>query len=301
MDKNLIYKYVSFEDALKTIENNCVVLNNSVNYNDPFDCQLDFDRKDEDKTIELLIEVFLVKEFFKIINNKQIKFKWHQKPIIFFVRNMFKFVLWATKKQHYYVSNPIYNLLVKRLLKNPDMINKSSSITLDEAKHEFINVMLPQLKELRNTALISCFSKENNSILMWGHYANKHSGVCIGFERPKDNFYDVSYSKKRVAFPLYELACIICSYIMNDEEVDINNQNILKKGLRSFLTKSIDWSYEKEVRCIFSLKELQNANHIGEGRYLYEMPTKIKTINLSCKISEQDKDTILNIAKEKKI
>ena len=65
MDKNLIYKYVSFEDALKTIENNCVVLNNSVNYNDPFDCQLDFDRKDEDKTIELLIEVFLVKEFFK--------------------------------------------------------------------------------------------------------------------------------------------------------------------------------------------------------------------------------------------
>ena len=83
------------------------------------------------------------------------------KTNIFFVRNMFKFVLWATKKQHYYVSNPIYNLLVKRLLKNPDMINKSSSITLDEAKHEFINVMLPQLKELRNTALISCFSKEN--------------------------------------------------------------------------------------------------------------------------------------------
>ena len=80
-----------------------------------------------------------------------------------------------------------------------------------------------------------------------------------------------------------------------------HNQNILKKGLRSFLTKSIDWSYEKEVRCIFSLKELQNANHIGEGRYLYEMPTKIKTIYLSCKISEQDKDTILNIAKEKKI
>ena len=82
---------------------------------------------------------------------------------------------------------------------------------------------------------------------MWGHYGDKHTGVCIGFERPDNDFYDLIYSKKRTKFPLYDLACIISSYILTDENPDINDKNIIKKGLQSFLTKSNDWAYEKEV------------------------------------------------------
>ena len=82
MAKEIIYKYASFEDAIKTIQNNSIVLNNPSNYNDPFDSIIDIDINDENKTISLLMEVIFVKEIFKLLNNKEIKLKWYQKPII---------------------------------------------------------------------------------------------------------------------------------------------------------------------------------------------------------------------------
>ena len=62
MKKEIIYKYTSYKDALKIIENNSIVVNNPLNYNDPFDCIIDFDAQDEKKTIEALREVYVALE-----------------------------------------------------------------------------------------------------------------------------------------------------------------------------------------------------------------------------------------------
>lgn len=301
MNKELIYKYTSSTDALKTLENNSIAVNSPLNYNDPFDCIIDFDAKDEKKTIDLLIEVIFVKEMFKLINNKQIKLKWHQKPIIWFDRMMYKFMIWGTKKQRYYHSSPIFKMMSKLIIALASKNNEDVKESIEIAKTKFIEEVLPQIKSIRNNALVSCFSKKNNSILMWGHYGYKHTGVCIGFERPENDFYDVIYSKKRTKFPLYDLSCIISSYILTDENFDINNKNIIKKGLQSFLTKSIDWAYEKEVRCLFLMKSSDQFTSIGEGKYLYIMPTSITEIYLGCKIDKDNKENITRIAKEKNI
>ena len=29
---------------------------------------------------------------------------------------------------------------------------------------------------------ISCFSEEPDNMLLWSHYGNKHTGICIGFK-----------------------------------------------------------------------------------------------------------------------
>lgn len=301
MNKELIYKYTSSTDALKTLENNSIAVNSPLNYNDPFDCIIDFDAKDEKKTIDLLIEVIFVKEMFKLINNKQIKLKWHQKPIIWFDRMMYKFMIWGTKKQRYYHSSPIFKMMSKLIIALASKNNEDVKESIEIAKTKFIEEVLPQIKSIRNNALVSCFSKKSNSILMWGHYGDKHTGVCIGFERPENDFYDVIYSKKRTKFPLYDLSCIISSYILTDENFDINNKNIIKKGLQSFLTKSIDWAYEKEVRCLFLMKSSDQFTSIEEGKYLYIMPTSITEIYLGCKIDKDNKENITRIAKEKNI
>jgi hypothetical protein len=39
-------------------------------------------------------------------------------------------------------------------------------------------------KNYRDNFKISCFSARSDEVLMWSHYANKHSGVCIGFDFP---------------------------------------------------------------------------------------------------------------------
>lgn len=38
-----IYKYTSLKSAIKILESNAVALNNTQNYNDPFDSVIDFD------------------------------------------------------------------------------------------------------------------------------------------------------------------------------------------------------------------------------------------------------------------
>lgn len=301
MKKEIIYKYTSYEDALKIIGNNSIVVNNPLNYNDPFDCIIDFDVKDEKNTIDLLIEVIFVKEVFKLITNKDIKLKWYQKPIIWFDRIMYKFMLWETKKQRYYHSNPIFKIMSKLIIMLVSKNNENVKDAIEATKSKFIDEALPQIKNIRDSALVSCFSKNSNSILMWGHYGDKHTGVCIGFERPKNDFYDLTYSKKRKKFPLYDLACIISSYILTDENPNIDDKNMIKKGLQSFLTKSSDWAYEEEVRCLFSMKNSDQFTSIGDGRYLYVMPTPITEIYLGCKINKNEKEYITRIAKDKNI
>lgn len=48
---------------------------------------------------------------------------------------------------------------------------------------------------------ITCFSRDNDNILMWSHYANNHSGVCLGFDIDEsdehlDEFFDENKNQK---------------------------------------------------------------------------------------------------------
>ena len=48
---------------------------------------------------------------------------------------------------------------------------------------------------------ITCFSRDNANILMWSHYANNHSGVCLGFDINENdehlaNFFDETKNQK---------------------------------------------------------------------------------------------------------
>ena len=108
---------------------------------------------------------------------------------------------------------------------------------------------------------ITCFSRKNDNILMWAHYANNHQGVCIGFDIDEndehlENFFDESKNYK--SFPDGK-ACKILSmnYVSSEERplIDINDE---MKGWAEILTfKSDLWKYEEEVRiAILSLSPM---------------------------------------------
>ncbi len=102
-------------------------------------------------------------------------------------------------------------------------------------------------KDLIRKFGISCFSETKKSILMWGHYADSHRGVCLGFNGPglRENF-SASISEmqqlktikmlRKVGYvnelPIFKLA---------SEKEDCANV---------FWEKSSIWSYEKEWRTI---------------------------------------------------
>lgn len=47
--------------------------NNPKNYNDPFDSIIDFDDKDIEKSMSIIAEYYIIQEFLKLLNNKDIK------------------------------------------------------------------------------------------------------------------------------------------------------------------------------------------------------------------------------------
>jgi len=112
----------------------------------------------------------------------------------------------------------------------------------------------------RESRVVSCFSKKNNSILMWSHYANKHTGFCLGFKTIRPNKYhlvniiddesidNIEFRNKKY-IPLLKVEYLPRKTRpfnpLNDSD-DILLKNILQKA--------DVWSYENEFRLVIKPK-----------------------------------------------
>lgn len=293
-----IYKYTSLKIAIKILESNAVALNNPQNYNDPFDSVIDFDDDDVEKSISIVVEYYLIQEFLKILNNKDIKVGFFTKLIMKWDRFGINLNLKLSKKNKYYDSIPSAQTLTRWIVR---YAAKNGENSFDALKEKFTSEIIQKVKEVRNNALISCFSKKYDSILMWSHYGDKHKGVCIEFDRPDKDFLDVKYSKKRCKFDLEDTTRRVLGYMLSNEEVDVNDKGLIRCISEPFIVKSLDWRYEEEVRCILS----PNSDGVSklEELSLYKMPTKITKIYVGCKVDKASEEykKLITIEQEKSI
>ena len=84
------------------------------------------------------------------------------------------------------------------------------------------------------------FSLNWTSPLLWAHYADKHKGICLGFDLPDENALKVRYVDDRLPFPR-----------------EVNEQ----VALDWILTKSADWRYEAEVRFFVKLDQKEDGHY----------------------------------------
>ncbi len=140
---------------------------------------------------------------------------------------------------------------------------------------------------------VSCFTENPDNILMWSHYSNKHTGICVEYdfsmlqEEIKAYILPVLYTNRRPSFPINRL-------------IDFKGQAIGEKGmikvlpnlLKAQLTKSVVWNYENEWR-LLGLSPL-NANHT------IKLPVITKIIT-GVNISDNNMKAIEKIAEEKGI
>ena len=175
-----------------------------------------------------------------------------------------------SKKNKYYDSIPGAQALTKFVVRYAAQKGENS---FEELKEKFTIEIIQKVKEARNNALISCFSKRYDSILMWSHYGDKHKGICIEFDRPEKDFMDVKYSKKRCKSDLEDTTRRVLGYMLSNEEVDVNDKGLIRCISKPFIVKSLDWKYEEEVRCILS-PNIEGVSTLEELS-LYKMPTNI--------------------------
>lgn len=88
---------------------------------------------------------------------------------------------------------------------------------------------------------VLCFSRSWNNILMWSHYADRHKGICLGFEVPDDKARKVEYvGNIRLTGDLSEVS-------------DTEKTGIIEQ---LYWTKYGGWCYEEEIRVHSSREEL---------------------------------------------
>lgn len=112
---------------------------------------------------------------------------------------------------------------------------------------------------------ITCFTENNDSLLMWSYYANSHKGVCLGFDLNKDeellnHCYKVQYSK----------------------HFNTGDENYI------FYTKSEEWQHEQEWRIVGFCSE-------------YVETKSLKSIYLGAQMSSVDKRAFIELGKNYKL
>lgn len=114
-----------------------------------------------------------------------------------------------------------------------------------------------------------CLTQNNNNRLMWSHYAQEHTGICIGYEF----LYLPSYIGK--------------------EEIEYKNITLPEKDIFSYnlaywTTKSDVWKYEKEIRLLHYGEEEKINYTFVENQAIQEkiIGLKIKSVTIGLKFKE---------------
>ena len=282
-----IYKYVDLKSGLLILKNNSVKASHPNDYNDPFDCSIDYDKTDITESLSLITEYYMAQEFLQIWNDKKLKVNKALRLSMNNDKVLLNACLKICKASKYFDHIIGIHSLSKRLLLNTENYSEETYNALEtKFKDETINKVI----DIKDNSLLSCFSKTYDSILMWSHYADKHKGICIEFERPEKDFYDVNYSKKRTMFNLEEITKRYLGYQLANEKVDLSDKKFTDHILKPFKTKSLERKYEKEVRCILSAKSEGITYNEEKDIYLYKMPTDITKVYLGCKIDKNSDD-----------
>jgi len=101
--------------------------------------------------------------------------------------------------------------------------------------------------ELNQSKGLICFSRNWKNPVLWGHYAEKHSGIALGFDIPDSYLATVIYAKSLLNVDLH-----LSKGRPPRELVD-----------RLIRTKFHDWKYENEVRLFVEL----DHDSVEAGKY----------------------------------
>lgn len=117
-----------------------------------------------------------------------------------------------------------------------------------------------QLSELQNKG-ITCFSKSDDILLMWSHYADSHKGVCLTFDIEKDrDFFWLPY---------------IVEYPDTYPKINFVREKDRHKRYKHILAmKSRDWEYEQEIRVVRDKRE--QADYRGNIKFKKEALIELK-------------------------
>lgn len=290
-----LYKYTKLEYALDIIDKERLYLSKPEDFNDPFDCVLSTDRKARRDAAELISNYTLFEDTynFAVNNINRITLNRDEALKVIDYGNTLKTTLNLYPRYGFWLE-------IGKFAKEYKMQHQKE---FDERCARYQSCINREMESIRNNTLIYCFTGNNNSLLMWSHYADSHKGACIEFEvEPTEkDLIGVNYSDKKANFDIFTVASIILALEFIKKPFNGGDREFNNKIMVPFYTKSMEWSYEQEYRYIFSTKSTKRV-FIDNENYYVKSP-KIKSITFGCRVNQHDPDykKIIDVCNKKGI
>ena len=132
-----------------------------------------------------------------------------------------------------------------------------------EALHQFKN-------QLDASVGLVCFSRAWSNPLLWGHYANNHRGIALGFDVPDESVFPVIYTNQRAKIKFDDHSRTV-----------VGGESVVNKLL---CTKFSDWIYEEESRFFVSLDILRREGGLHFLEFSPQLALKEVIVGLNCEV-----------------
>lgn len=159
--------------------------------------------------------------------------------------------LMAIKRVYHFCSSKyaLENLEKKRLKISTilDLNDPFELLCHNLADKDARSAMLSLKKTVSEDVGMLCFSASYNNPVQWAHYADKHQGVCLGFDVHEDDLMRVRYSSARVR-------------MTGTEDVD---PVAFRRWIEEYASvKYSHWKYEKEHRVFVNISDFDRSQLI---------------------------------------
>jgi hypothetical protein len=180
----------------------------------------------------------------------------------------------------------LYKKLKEMCLKDYEKFAKSLS------EHKEFQEIYESYPALLNSS-VSCFSEENDNILLWSHYANDHKGICLEYKTIMNEGYTCLLFDPEDTKIDYPVPLLKINYVEKPlEKVNALFTKYFIEQLRSFLsTKYKMWEYEKEIRCIIPNSKFNNFPNARLSKNV------LNGIIFGLKANEKEKTELKKLAK----
>jgi hypothetical protein len=175
----------------------------------------------------------------------------------------------------YYLSSAEYalsNIALQRIKisRFSDLNDPFELLPLDLSDHDHRDVIRNTKLIINETKGLICFSKSWKNPVLWGHYADKHRGIALGFDVPEDILQEVFYAQEPSKIEFEEI----------DGKMSVKPAVI--KCLMS--TKFADWKYEDEMRLFVSLDPTTRENGLHFLDFSEELQLREVILGSNCEL-----------------
>jgi len=141
-----------------------------------------------------------------------------------------------------------------------DLNDPFEFIGIEKVSCSVKNSVQMQKDVVANQFGVCCFSENWKNPVQWAHYADKHKGICLGFDITSDELKKVEYVSELLKLE------------------DFSGGSTIRRLCR---TKYKHWEYEEEHRVFVELKEEEDGHY-----YLnFESNMVLKEIIIGCNSS----------------